>query len=1023
MPSATLQPVDASGKVISPACQTAETKPESALPSAGESPVPGATYRLQFNRSFTFRDARQWIQYFADLGVTHCYGSPYLKARSGSPHGYDILDHNALNPEIGSEEEFDEFVSELQDHGLRQILDVVPNHMGVAACENAWWMDVLEHGPNSPYASFFDIDWMPLKPDLAHKVLLPVLGDQFGKVLEDQQLVLKHIDGSFCVQYHDHRFPIATQSLAILLRHRIDALQAQLGSDNPDMLEYHSILTAIGHLPARTETESEKVSELRREKEVIKRRIAELQLASSEVRTFIEENVRIFNGTPGDPRSFDLLDRLLQEQAYRLAHWRVAADEINYRRFFDVNELAAICMENREVFDRAHDLIFKLLAARKIHGLRIDHPDGLYDPAEYLRRLHETYAAQSFSPSPLYVVVEKILEPAERLPETWLVHGTTGYEFLNLVNGIFVDRSHVRDFDRIYAQFIRRHVSFRDLVYECKKLIMQVSMSSEISVLGHQLDRISEQDRWSRDFTLNSLTATISEIIACFPVYRTYITESGVLDRDRRYIETAAARVKRKNPAISSYVVDFVRDTLLLKYPANADEPAKAALRRFVGKFQQVTGPVMAKGVEDTAFYVYNRLVSLNEVGGDPDKFGVSVAAFHQHNLERQAHWPFSLLATSTHDTKRGEDVRARINVLSEIPREWKAHLFRWSRLNQRRKLNVDAEPAPSRNDEYLLYQTLIGTWPFKPPSGPARQAYIERIQQYMVKATREAKVHTSWISPNDAYEQATRAFISAILGEKPNSAFLADFSLFAQRIADAGIWNSLSQTMLKLTCPGVPDLYQGSDLWDFRLVDPDNRQPVDFALRKELLQALQNSIDAAWWDLTDLAQELMTHRYDGRIKLYVLLRSLRCRRGHPDLFMSGSYVPLEASGTKKEHVCAFARRHEGKTIIAVVPRLSTRLTGEAGTAPLGQVWEDTSISLPDALRPIRFRNVFTCEVIDPPSSADNGEVRMASILRTFPVALLESAKSDARDDENGDSLIGSAPPTLRPRSTIQLRA
>jgi (1->4)-alpha-D-glucan 1-alpha-D-glucosylmutase len=997
MSSATL-PAIREPKNQSQAHRTRETALDHIAAWDPDRPEPGGTYRLQFNSSFTFRDARKWVAYLAELGITHCYASPYLKARAGSTHGYDISDHNALNPEIGSEDDFDAFVTELHDYGLKQVLDVVPNHMGVAACENAWWMDVLEHGPSSPYASFFDIDWMPLKPDLAHKVLLPILGDQFGKVLEEQQLVLTHCDGAFWIQYHEHRFPIATQSLSSLLNHRIEELEGQLGSESPHMLEFHSILTAIGHLPPRTETDSEKVNVLRREKEVIKRRLADLQQASVEVRSFIERNVSLFNGERGDPRSFDALDRLLQDQAYRLAHWRVAADEINYRRFFDVNELAAICMENREVFDKSHDLIFKLLAAGRIHGLRIDHPDGLYDPAEYLKRLHETHAAHSFGTTPLYVVVEKILEPAERLPETWMVHGTTGYEFLNLVNGLFVDRSHVRDFDRIYAQFIRHRVSFRDLVYECKKLIMQVSMSSEISVLGHQLDRISEQDRWTRDFTLQSLTDTISEIIACFPVYRTYITESGVLERDRRYIEAAAARVKRKNPAISSYIVDFVRDTLLLKYPDNADEPAKAALRRFVGKFQQMTGPVMAKGLEDTAFYIYNRLVSLNEVGGDPDKFGVSLGAFHQHNVERQTHWPYSLLATATHDTKRGEDVRARINVLSEIPREWKTHLFRWSRLNQRRKIMVDGELAPSRNDEYLLYQTLIGTWPFRPPSGAERQAYAHRIERYMLKATREAKVHTSWISPNEAYEHATKAFLNAILSEKTSRAFLADFMPFAACIAEAGIWNSLSQLLLKLTCPGVPDFYQGAELWDFRLVDPDNRTAVDFALRHEMLESLLvgGSADP---NPIDLARRLLAQRHDGRIKLYVALRSLQCRRRNPDLFTCGSYIPLDACGAKKESLCAFARRHQGVTAITVVPRLSARLTGQVGSPPVGPVWDDTGLVLPAELRKSRYRNLFTGEVLEGFNASQPSDLlSVASILESFPVAILEGLDSDSTD-------------------------
>ncbi|MGE5193234.1 MAG: malto-oligosyltrehalose synthase, partial [Deltaproteobacteria bacterium] len=884
--------------------------------------LPEATYRLQFNRSFTFRDARAMVPYFAALGVSDCYSSPYIKARPGSMHGYDIVDHNSLNPEIGTAEELEEFVRDLHFHGINQILDVVPNHMGVASDENAWWLDVLENGPGSPYAAFFDIEWMPLKPDLANKVLLPILGDQYGKVLEDQQLVLTFEEGAFFVRYHERRFPIATRSSVLVLRHRLDELEKRLVADDPHMQEYQSILFSIGHLPSRNEISTEKVNEGRREKDVIRRRLAELCKAAPAVRDFIAENVRIFNGTRGDAASFDLLDLLLLDQAYRLAYWRVAADEINFRRFFDVNELAAICMERPEVFEATHGLILRLVAEGQVDGLRIDHPDGLYDPTTYLRRLQEARFLQlcraaademqgpaaavepggrwesleaqlrdrfqelsrtdphSILVKPMYVVVEKILEPGEHLPEEWAVYGTTGYDFLNSLNGLFVDRTNVRAFDRVYSRFIHQPLDFQELVYACKKLIMQASMSSEVSVLGHQLDRISECNRWSRDFTLSSLTEAITEIIACFPVYRTYLNGKGVQERDRRYVELAVARARRRNPATSRSIFDFVRDILLLRFPDNADEAARSAQRRFVGKFQQVTGPVMAKAVEDTAFYIYNRLVSLNEVGSDPEHFGTTPATFHQQNLDRQAHWPEALLATATHDTKRGEDVRARINVLSEIPQQWKTRLSQWSRTNKRFKRDVDGMPAPGRNDEYLLYQTLLGTWPFEPRDA-GRDAYVERIQQYMLKATREAKMNTSWISPNEAYETATRDFVAAILSESPRAHFLADFEPFARQIADLGIWNSLAQTVLKLTSPGVPDFYQGTELFDFSLVDPDNRRPVDFARRREMLPALEQRIDAAADGGAGLAAELLAARTDGRIKLYLILKLLDYRREH----------------------------------------------------------------------------------------------------------------------------------------------
>jgi (1->4)-alpha-D-glucan 1-alpha-D-glucosylmutase len=1026
--------------------------------------LPEATYRLQVHHAFTFRDARRIVDYLAALGITDCYLSPYMQANAGTEHGYDIVNHNALNPEIGSEQDYHAFVETLKSHGLGQVIDVVPNHMGVGV-GNAWWTDVLENGPGSPYASFFDIDWSPLKPDLANKVLLPILGDQFGKVLEDQQLVLAFEDGAFWLKYFDRRLPIAPHSWAMILTHRGDELAQALAGDEAHLNEYQSILTGISHLPAMTETDPEKVNERRREKEVIKRRLKELADAAPQVDQFIQENVRLFNGTHDDPHSFDLLERLLGEQPYRLAYWRVASDEINYRRFFDVNELAAICMENVEVFNQTHRLILQLLNDGQVQGLRIDHPDGLYDPPEYLRRLQkarflqvcrqvfdEEFAghgasaeepaastadvATDSSPAspaagndgaphasngltweslepvlvdrfdtlartesnelltrPLYVVVEKILEPGERLPESWPVHGTTGYDFLALLNGLFVERTNAKTFDRLYATFIKQRVDFRELVYRSKLLIMQASMSAEVSMLGHQLDRISESNRRSRDFTLNSLTEALREVIACFPVYRTYVNPTGVLERDRRYIEMAVSRAKRKNPATSRSIFDLVRDVLLLNQTYAPDDAARAALERFVGRFQQFTGPVMAKAVEDTSFYIHNRLVSLNEVGGDPQIFGTTLASFHQQNLERQAHWPYSLLATSTHDTKRSEDVRARIDVLSEVPREFRSRVFRWTRWNQSKKTLVDDCPAPSRNDEFLLYQTLVGTWPFE-PGGPAERAqYVERIQQYMIKATREAKVKTSWVNPNEEYERATRDFVSGLLDQSRRNPFLVDSESFAGRISELGLWNSLSQTVLKLASAGVPDLYQGTEIWDFSLVDPDNRRPVDYEHRRELLRGLEERLSQTPDDLGSLARELAANPRDGRLKLYVIWRLLNFRRRHPGLLTGGRYLPLDASGSKAEHVCAFVRKCAESALVIVVPRLVAGLCGEAGAPPFGRErWSDTFVTLPTQLQSATFRNLFTGEIAAPgePGFSEAGRWPIGDVLANFPVAALE---------------------------------
>lgn len=1019
--------------------------------------LPTAIYRLQLNRTLTFRDAQKLVPYLAAMGVSHCYASPFLKARAGSLHGYDIVDHTAFNPEIGTESEFEELVSELRDHEMGLILDFVPNHMAVAASDNAWWMDVLENGPSSPYATFFDIDWMPLKPDLAHKVLLPVLGDQFGKVLEEGLLVLTFEEGAFSLRYYDRRFPIATRSVGAILKHRLEELEQTLGAEHADLAEYQSILTAISHLPPRTETDPDKIAEGRREREVIHRRLNVLLEKSPQITVFLAENVRLFNGKPGDPRSFDLLDGLLLDQAYRLAFWRVAADEINYRRFFDINELAAICMENPAVFDKTHELVLRLVREGLVDGLRIDHPDGLYDPQDYFERIQRTcflqlgreaaslchgdeiilaHSGDAFNETddpndeepdreqawetiepkllalreakllelghhsplaqPLFLVVEKILGRGEQLPDEWPVHGTTGYDFLNALNGLFVDRNNAKVMDAVYSRFLHEPIHFKDLVYRCKKLILDASMSSELSVLGHQLDRISERDRRARDFTLRSLTQAIGEVIACFPVYRTYITDTDVSEHDRRYVELAVARAKRKAPAVSESIFNFLRDILLLEYPDPADESIRAQQRRFVSRFQQFTSPIMAKAVEDTAFYIFNRLVSLNEVGGDPEVFGISPGTFHQQNLQRQSHWPHSLLATSTHDTKRSEDVRARINVLSEIPQEWRSNAFRWSRMNQRKKTEVDGEPAPSRNDEYLLYQTLLGTWPIEPMSREQRGHYVERIQQYMRKATHEAKVHTSWISPHEPYEEATRRFIAALLEESPRNAFLVNFDSFAKRVAGFGLWNSLSQTLLKLTCPGVPDIYQGAELWDFSLVDPDNRRPVNFADRQ---RRLVSTIQLATTDgqLEKLARELIATRQDGRIKLFVIRQVLNHRRSHPELYATGTYLPLEPTGHRKDHLCAFARTLTGETVVVVAPRLVTKLVSSPGELPIGSdIWQDTWLPLPNEVVGQRFLNVLTSETLEVSQQASISGLSLSSVLNSFPVALLEKIDSPA---------------------------
>ena len=997
-------------------------------PAITQRRIPSATYRLQFNRTFTFADAAKIVSYLHDLGISDCYASPYLKATPGSMHGYDVIDHNALNPEVGNEQEYQGFVNQLQCSGMGQLLDIVPNHMGIAGGQNPWWIDILENGQSSPYASFFDIDWNPLKPELANKVLLPVLGDQYGRGLENQDLQLEYEAGAFFLNvYGKMRLPIAPRPTLALLNHRLADLERTLGSDHPAFVELQSIMTALTHLPLRTETDQEKIRERQREKEVTKRRLATLTTESAAVHEVLIDSVREFNGIKGNPHSFDLLDALLANQAYRLANWRVAAEEINYRRFFDVNELAALRAEDPAVFAATHQLVLQLFAEGKVTGFRIDHIDGLYDPAGYLRRLQNACATIGLSGEsaplsislseplpvqgngnvteppnrPCYLVVEKILDPAERLPEAWPIDGTSGYEVLPLLDGIFVDAHNERRCTDIYYRFTRIRIPFVDLVYESKKLIMQASLSSELNVLARQLSRVAEKDRHSRDFTLNSLTHALREIIACFPVYRTYIDHSGVSNTDRATIELAVRRAKRRNPAIDESIFDFVRDALLLNVPDGSGDGERLEHLTFVMKFQQYTGPVMAKGVEDTAFYRYHRLVSLNEVGGAPERFGIGLATFHEHNQHRLQQWPHSLVTTTTHDTKRSEDVRARINVLSEIPQVWRMALGRWSKLNKKKKPFVDGQPVPDRNDEYLFYQTLLGVWPLS-PQGEVDESWRQRLRDYMRKATKEAKVHTSWINPNHVYDDAVQQFVTAVLDDL---VFLKELAVLAEQVAEYGMYNALAQTLLKLTIPGVPDLYQGNELWDLSLVDPDNRRPVDYEHRRQLLTALRAQVRSSEPQLTELARQLVDTRRDGRIKLYVMYRTLNYRRDHTELFRTGAYLPLTSGGSAQTHVCAFARQSDSDSIIVAVPRLLTPLLPDPALVPLGtEVWRDSWIETPAYLATRSYRHLFTGEIVTPQQREGRMVLALSEVFADFPVALLEALGQHTYQQDEGKS-------------------
>jgi (1->4)-alpha-D-glucan 1-alpha-D-glucosylmutase len=982
--------------------------------------MPAATYRLQLGPSLGFAAVRDLADYFAMLGVTHCYLSPIFRARSGSTHGYDVCHHGHVSEVLGGEEGFFALSEALRGRGLGILLDTVPNHMGIGDAANAWWMDVLENGASSPFAHFFDIEWAPVKPELADKVLIPILEDQYGRVLEAGKLSLTYDDGAFSIRHYQTRLPVAPRTYVSILKHCLEAVG--LGRAHADVMELQSIITALGYLPLRTECDPEKLAERNREKEIAKLRLARLCEGSAAVRQALASTLAAFNGRVGDPHSFDLLDELLEAQAYRPAFWRVAAEEINYRRFFDINDLAAIRTEDSSVFQQTHELVFRLLCDGAVQGLRIDHIDGLSDPGHYLQELQREYLVQrarrhlakegAVVPDdealrarvvrvvtahvaahggtdprlvqPLFVVAEKILGDGEVIPDDWAVAGTTGYEFAAITNGLFVDGSSEVAMGEVYEVFTGCVEPFPEIVLQGKIATMENAMVSEISVLSHQLERIAARNRRYRDFTLGSLTVVVREYIAALDVYRTYVTTpEQITDRDRRYVEDAIERVKKRNPSMPDEVSAFLRDTLLLENLGDFRPEEQQKLTAWVRKFQQITGPVMAKGVEDTAFYVYNRLVSLNEVGGHPSRFGVDVDSFHRHNVAFARSHPHGLLTTSTHDTKRGEDVRTRIDVLSEIPREWSETVARWACWNEVHRTPVAGAAAPDRNDEYLLYQTLVGALPFDAigvsadEDGPVWQSLRRRVVGYMAKATKEAKVHTSWVRPDAAYDRAVQSFAEATLTPGGSNEFLPDLGRFAGRIAFFGRLNSLSQLALKLTCPGVPDIYQGSELWDLSLVDPDNRRPVDFVLRRQLAHDLEATEPSA-----ALVRDLIEVGADGRVKMHVLLRVLGMRREHEALFRRGAYVPLEVVGSRRSHAVVFLRQLDGDVVLVAVSRLHVALCGgECHLAEVGS-WGATKVLVPSELGDRRWGDVVTGRTI----AASEGAIALSDLLGEFPV-------------------------------------
>lgn len=917
--------------------------------------IPTATYRLQFTKDFRFADARAIVPLLARLGISDLYASPIFQARGGSSHGYDVTNPGRLNPELGTREEFDALAAELKQHGMGLLLDIVPNHMAVSV-ENEWWVDVLENGTGSPYSGFFGVDWdAGQRGPEEEKIYLPILGDPFGKALEWGHLQLKFSERGLFVTYFSHQLPLDPGTYGTVLDGAAD-----LALPDVEAEEWRQLLESIRLLPRRVATKWELVEGRARVKEDIKRKLWELYTRVPVVHEFLDARIRLLNGTPGDSPSYNALEQLLNQQPYRLAYWRVAREKINYRRFFDVTDLIGIRAELPNVFEATHTLALELYAAGQVNGFRIDHIDGLLQPRQYLARLREAAGPDA------YIVVEKITLGPEELPVEWPVQGTTGYDFLAEVNGAFTYEPGLRQIEAFYHRFADLPDGFETFCYHNKKRVMETLFKGEVLHLGDLLVELSEVDRYARDISPAALQAALLEVTACLPVYRTYIESADVTIRDQRVIEHAMACARERSGDIDPEAYRFLERVLRVKHPPSLSSEEQEEWLRFVQRWQQLTGPIMAKGVEDTTFYQYNRLVSLNEVGGNLEP--LTRDQFHERQHRRQRHWPHTLNASSTHDTKRGEDVRARLSVLAELAGEWERLVRRWSRFNHGKRVGT----VPPPNEEYFLYQILVGAWPLCEDEIPA---FHERLHGYLVKASREAKIHSSWFRPDEEFEKAFQSFASAILAPDPENRFYQQFREFQQRIAFYGAMTSLSQELVKATAPGVPDFYQGTGFWDLSLVDPDNRRPVDYQRRDQALDTLG----------TRPLSDLLRNWRDGAVKLFLTHRLLQFRRGAAALFACGSYLPLTAEGKRSENLIVFARQHEDQWVIAVAPRFYSQLSVLL-QAPLGRrIWQDTRITLPEGA-PSDWRNVLTGETLP-----CTGSLAVADVLCNFPVALLTS--------------------------------
>jgi (1->4)-alpha-D-glucan 1-alpha-D-glucosylmutase len=927
--------------------------------------TPVATYRLQFSPEFTFEKAVYIVTYLKKLGISHIYASPIFKARKGSAHGYDVADPRIINPELGGNNAFDALQGICASNGIGWVQDIVPNHMTLSS-ENPFLIDICENGPLSRYYNLFDIEWDHPNTALKGKLIVPILGNLFGKCLEAGELKLEFISTGLWITYYDHRFPLRLESYASVFSRGTDALRDVLGDSNPDLLKFLGVLYTIKNLPGTND-----IKERYEQIGFIKTLLWEMYSSNAIIRQICDQVISTCNGNGSEADRWALLESILSEQYFRLAFWKTATQELNYRRFFTVNDLIAVRVEDETVFNITHELIGSLVQENKIQGLRVDHIDGLYDPATYCERLRK------LAPE-AYIIVEKILADHEGLPEAWGMQGTTGYDFLNMVNRLFCNPGGKRAIDKTYATISEDKHTFEEMVADKKRLIIGRHMAGDIDNLALRLKALAGKDRQGIDITMYGLRRALVELLTFFPVYRSYITEKDLTSTDWLVLKKALddARLSRDEfiPEL-----DYIEAFLGLDTNASSSSQEFIERRQFIMRLQQFTGPLLAKGIEDTALYSYNRLVSLNEVGGHPELFGIEIEDFHAFCSQRAAHYPNAMNATATHDTKRGEGTRTRINVISELGTEWFQKVRRWHVINHDAlTFNEDGEQMPVLNDEYLFYQTILGSFTFEPEN---LEFYRMRIEEYMIKATREAKIHSSWIRPNEAYENALKKFVKVTLSSEAPNPFLDEFTPFQKKIAWYGIINSLSQTTLKMTAPGVPDIYQGTELWDFSLVDPDNRRPVDFESRISLLdELLLRENDPL------LLKELITAPQNGAIKMFLITKLLHFRSRMAELFASGKYTHIDTKGIFADSIVAFLRTNEDSACLIVVPRMLTKIIKEGEMPIASALWGDTSLQLPQKYTNRKWVDILTNKTL----SVKNDHLAIGDILTQFPVSVLE---------------------------------